>query len=165
MEAIDALKKRRSIRSFKNNSVDRETVKEILDCARLAPSANNIQPWEFVVVENAAMRKEIASLTDYGGFIREAPVLIVVLSKNTKYYLEDGCAATMNILNAAYALGLGSCWVAGDKKAYANKVKELLKVPPGFSLISLIPIGYQGEKGWSMSSKRTLSEIIHWESF
>ncbi len=165
MEAIDVLKSRRSIRAFRDHPVEREKIKEIIDCARLAPTANNMQPWEFIVVKNADMREHIAGLADYGGFIRDAPVLVVVLCKETKYFLEDGCAATMNILNAACALGLGSCWVAGDKKPYAKKVTEITGAPSGFSLVSLIPIGYPGEQGRSISSKRNLSEVLHWESF
>ena len=121
MEALEAIKTRRSVRSFSNKPVEREIIERILDCARLAPSANNTQPWEFVVVTDQAIRESIAGLTDYGKFIAEAPVCIAVFCKDTKYYLEDGCAASENILVAAWALGLSSCWVAGDKKQYSHQ--------------------------------------------
>ncbi|RKY01307.1 nitroreductase family protein [Candidatus Poribacteria bacterium] len=164
MDAIEALKTRRSVRSFKPDPVPREVIEEIIDCARLAPSAMNLQPWEFVVVTDESMRKRIADLTDYGKFIAQAPVCIAVFCKDVKYYLEDGCAATENILIAARARGLGSCWVAGDKKFYAESVAELLGVPKGYKLVSLIALGYPDREP-GMPSKRPLSEVLHWERF
>ena len=87
-----------------------------------------------------------------------------MVAKNTKYYLEDGAAATENILLAATELGLGSCWVAGDKKSYADKVLSFLGVPGGYKLISLIAIGYP-EGNLPNPAKRPLSEVLHWERF
>jgi nitroreductase len=81
-------------------------------------TAVNIQPWEFVVVTEPAVLRKIAELTDYGKFIAEAPVCVLVLCAERKYYLQDGSATTENILLAARAHGLGSCWVAGDAKHY-----------------------------------------------
>lgn len=164
MEAIEAMKTRRSIRSFKPDPVPKEIIEDIIDCARLAPTALNYQPWEFIVVTDPQMRKRIADETDYGKFIAQAPVCIAVFCKDVKYYLEDGSAATQNILLAAHAHGLGACWVAGDKKPYANRIAELLGVPSGYKLVSLIPIGYPAEKPGRIS-KRKLSEVIHWEKF
>jgi len=74
--------------------------------ARLAPTARNVQPWEFVVVTEASKRRQLAALTDHGKFIAEAPVCVAVLSHETKYYIEDCSAATTSILLAAAALGL-----------------------------------------------------------
>ncbi|MCD6155840.1 MAG: nitroreductase family protein [Candidatus Atribacteria bacterium] len=165
MDAIEALRGRRSIRRFTDQPVEKEKIETIIDCARLAPSAINIQPWEFVVVTDSAKREEIARLTDYGKFIKDAPVLVAVFGKETKYYLEDGCAATENILIAAHALGLGACWVAGDKKAYAEAVREKLAVPEGYKLVSLIPIGYPAERPRGEVYKRALKDVLHWERF
>jgi nitroreductase len=89
----------------------------MVDCRRLAATAVNIQPWEFVVVTDPEALRSIANTTDFGGFIADAPAYIVVICRETKYYLEDGSAATKNILLAARVHGLGSCWVAGDKKS------------------------------------------------
>lgn len=164
MDAIEAIKTRRSIRSFKSEPVPRGIIEDIIDCARLAPTAINLQPWEFVVVTDAEMRKRIADETDYGKFIAQAPVCIAVFCKDVKYYLEDGCAATQNILLAAHAHGLGACWVAGDKKPYAARIGELLGIPSGYKLVSLIAIGYPAERVERIS-KRSLSEVIHWEKF
>ncbi len=165
MDALEALKTRRSVRRFRDLPVEREKILEIIDCARLAPSAVNIQPWEFVVVTEAKKREEIARLTDYGKFIREAPVLIAVFCKDTEFYLEDGCAATENILLASWALGLGSCWVAGDKKSYAEEVRQFLQVPAGYRLVSLVAIGYPETVPSGLLMKRSVDEVLHWEKF
>ncbi len=162
-EVLKVLKERRSIRRYQRKKIPEEVIKDIVDCGRLAPTAINIQPWEFIVITDEEKRKEIADISDYGKFIKEAPVCIAVFCKDTKYYLEDGCAATENILLAAKAYGLGSCWVAGDKKRYAEEIRKLLGVPEGYKLISLIAIGYPAEK--PHPSKRKLEELLHWEKW
>jgi len=163
MDALKALKQRRSIRSFQNRPVPKEILTDIIDCGRLAATARNLQPWEFIVVTEAETRKNIAQLTDYGKFIAQAPVCIAVFCQETKYYLEDGSAATENILIAAQACGLGSCWVAGDKKPYAEKIRCLLGVPENYRLVSLVALGYPAEK--PLPSKRPLEEVLHWEKW
>jgi nitroreductase len=163
MDALEALKTRRSIRKYKKDAVPKELIEQALDCARLAATAINIQPWEFVVVTDAAKRKQIAAVTDYGKFIADAPACVAVLCKDTKYYLEDGSAAIQNLLVAAHALGLGACWVAGDKKPYAEKICEMTGAPSGFKLVGLVAVGYPAEK--PQRDKRLLSEVVHWEKF
>jgi nitroreductase len=163
MDAIEALKTRRAIRVYKREPVPRKIIEDIVDCGRLAATAINIQPCEFVVVTDPETRSRIAKTTDYGKFIADAPVCVVVLCRDTKYYLEDGSAATENILLAARAHGLGSCWVAGDKKPYAAEICRQVGAPPGYKLISLIPIGYPAEN--PVKSKRPLSDVLHWEKY
>jgi nitroreductase len=163
MDAIEVLKTRRSVRAYTSAPVPREIIEDIIDCGRLAATAVNIQPWEFVVVTEPEMLGSIARTTDYGKFIADAPVCVVVLCEETKYYLEDGSAATENILLAARAHGLGSCWVAGDKKPYASQICRLVGAPRGYKLVSLIPIGYPAEN--PETPKRPLSDILHWEKY
>jgi len=163
MDTIEALKTRRSVRKYTGSPVPREILGDLVDCARLAPTANNVQPWEFVVVTEPAMLRNIARTTDYGRFIADAAACVAVLSKDAKYYLEDGSAATENILLAAHANGLGACWIAGDKKAYAGKVLQLIGAPDGYKLISLIPVGYP--VGQPSVNKRPLSDVLHWEKY
>ena len=164
MDAMEAITTRRSVRQFSQKPVPDELIYKLIDAGRLAPTANNVQPWEFVVVTNKQIREKIASLANYGSFIAGAPVCIAVFCKDTKYYLEDGCAATENILIAAHALGLGSSWVAGDKKPYCNEIKEILNVPPAYKLISLLPIGYPLDTP-TAHDKRGINEVMHKEKF
>ena len=164
MDALEVLCSRRSVRSYLDKQVEKADIEKIVDAARLAATANNVQPWEFVAVTDKKVRSEIASIADYGKFIADSPVCIAVFCKDTKYYLEDGCAATENILLAACALELGSCWVAGDKKSYASQICQLLGVPAEYKLISLLSIGYPKTKG-SAYGKRKLEEVLHWDRF
>jgi len=161
VDAIEAMKTRRSIRSYEPGPVDRSVIEDIIDCARLAPTAINIQPWEFIVVTEKDKLRRIAEMTDYGRFIADATFCVAVLCKDTNYYLEDGCAATQNILLAAHAYGLGACWVAGDKKSYAKAVAEFLGAPADYKLVSLVPVGRARPSG--EPSKRPLHEVLHWE--
>lgn len=164
MDAIEALKTRRSIRSFEKKPVPMDIIETVIDCARLAPSANNIQPWEFIVVTDATVRKRIADLTDYGKFIAQAPVCIAVYSKDVKHYLEDCSAATENILVAAHALGLGTCWVAGYGKSYGEPIAEMIGVPKGHKLVALIALGYPAQQGKAYN-KRSLKDVLHFERY
>jgi nitroreductase len=166
MEALEIIKKRRSIREYKDKSIPRDIIERIIDAGRFAATARNVQPWEFIVVTQAASLEKIASLAENGRFIVQAKACIAVFCSDTKYYLEDGCAATENILLAAASLGIGSCWVAGDKKPYAADIGSLLKVPVSFKLVSLIALGYPKLEGsFRSTQKRGLQELLHWEKF
>ena len=163
MDCIEALKTRRSVRNYTGQAVTREALEDIVDCGRLAATANNFQPWEFVVVTDPQALGAITDLAEYGKFIAQAGACIVVLSKDTKYYLEDGSNASQNMLVAAHAHGLAGCWVAGDRKPYADTIRKLLGAPEGFKLISLLAIGHPAER--PQKQKRTLAEVLHWEKF
>jgi nitroreductase len=163
MDAITVLKTRHAIRAYTAQPVARDVIEDIIDCARLAATAINIQPWEFVVVTEREMLRRVAEATDYGKFIADAALCVVVLSHDAKYYLEDGSAASENILLAARAHGLGSCWVAGDKKPYGADICRLVGAPADCKLVSLIPIGYPAET--PEKSKRPLADVLHWEKY
>jgi len=166
MNALDILKSRRSVRVFQNKEIPKEALEEIIDAARFSPTARNVQPWEFVVVTNAQTLKKISELGENARLIAGAKACVGVFCSDTKYYLEDGCAATVNILNAAAALGIGSCWVAGDKKPYCDDAVKLLKAPSSVKLVSLIALGYPEDKNsFKLADKRGLKEVLHWEKF
>jgi nitroreductase len=164
MEVLDALKTRRSVRNFKKKPVEEKKIEEIVDAARLAPSGNNLQPVEYIVVTDRNRREEIADIATYGNFIADAPVCIAVCSKDVGHDIEDGSAATENILLAAHGLGLASCWVAGYQKDYCTQIEELLNIPEKYRLISLLPIGYS-DKETTPPKKRTLKDVLHQEEF
>ena len=166
MDAIEVLLTRRSIRLFKDKPIPKDILEKVVDAGRFAATARNVQPWEFVVVENRDTLKKLAELAENGRFIAGAAACVVVFSTDTKYYLEDGCAATENIMLAARAEGIGSCWVAGDKKPYCGQVAKLLAAPDAYKLVSLIPMGYPESKdAFFASEKRKLKDMLHWEKF
>ena len=157
-EALQVLRERRSVRRYQEKEVPENVTLDIIDCARFAPTARNLQPWKFAVVTDAAERKKIAGIAEYGQFIADAPVCIAVFCEDTKYYIEDGSSATTYILLAAKAYGLGTCWVAGDKKPYADEIRALLKMPAGWKLVSLISMGYSEET--PSPHKKTINEVL-----
>lgn len=165
MDALKAITARRSVRRFLSDKVPRNDLETLVEAGRMAPTANNSQPWEFVIVQSPEKRQAIAELTDYGGFLENAPVIMVVTCRQTDYSLEDGCAAVENILIAATARGLGSCWVAGARKPYADKVLSLVKAPGNQTLIALVGIGYAAEDMELRPSKRMKMDVTHWETF
>lgn len=166
MDLFDAIQKRRSIRVYAAAPISEDVFGKIIDAARFAPTARNVQPWEFVIVTDPDLLQKLAGIAEYGKFIAQAAACIAVYCKDTKYYLEDGCAATQNILLAATALGVGSCWVAGDKKPYCADISALLGVPPSYKLVSLVSLGYpKSPDELKPVRKRTVNEIVHWNTF
>ena len=157
-ELTEVIKRRRSVRKFETKPISEEIIKDILDCARLAPTAINIQPWLFGAVTDPDLKREIADMTDHGKFIKNCAVCFAVFADSSqKYFLEDGCAATENILLACTAHGIGSCWVAGHKKAYVDSIRKLLNISEPYTLIALIAAGYSNEQ--PSPKKKTLDEV------
>jgi len=166
MDAMEAIRSRRSTRIYKNKPIPKEALEQLVEAASVAPTARNVQPWEFIVITQPETLRKIADLAENGRFLVSAGACIAVFCSDTKYYLEDGCAATENILLAATALGIGSCWVAGDKKPYCSQINTLLNVPQTVKLVSLVALGYpQSEGSFKMADKRKLDEVIHWDKF
>ena len=164
MQTMEAITKRASVREYQAKAIEKNLLKHLVDAARRAPSARHVQPWEFVLIQNKDTLNKISRLAPNGAFIKQAACCLAVFCRDTKYYLEDGCAATENILLAASDLGLGACWVAGDKKDYAQGLARMLNAPEEARLISLISLGWPREKV-EQSARRSLNEVVHWESF
>lgn len=164
MDALEALRARHAVRFFQDKPVSQDLLLQIVDVGRLAATARNEQPWAFVVVTQRKMLQSIAESTSHGRFIGSAAACIAVFCHVGTYYLEDGCAATQNMMVAAAALGIGTCWIAGDKKEYATTVGNLLGVPSDYKLVSLIAVGYEAEPR-PRAPKKKLSEVLHWEGW
>jgi len=172
MELEEAIKGRRSIRAFKPQDVPEETVEKLIDAARHAPSAGNIQPWEFVIARKQDIKRKLAQAA-HQAFVEEAPVVIVVCANEprssmgygirgeTLYCIQDTAAATQNILLTAYSLGLGTCWVGAFNE---NEAKKALKAPDGIRPVVMIPVGYPN-KAPSQRGRRPLNQIVHHEEF
>lgn len=173
MDVFEAIKNRRSARAFTHEPVSEEEVMKLIDAATWAPSAGNIQPWEFVVVRDPEIKRGLSAAALDQTFIEEAPVVIVVCANQLRsgsgyesrgadlYCLQDTAAATQNMLLAAHALGLATCWVGAFQEEEAKKV---LNIPNGVRPVAIIPVGHSAEKPMARS-RRPLSEIIHHETF
>ncbi|MBN1596084.1 nitroreductase family protein [candidate division FCPU426 bacterium] len=164
MDAIIALNTRRSIRQYAPRPVPRPLLEKALAAASQAPTARNLQPWEFVVVLEKERLRKIAAYTDNGRFIATAAACIAFLCQDTKYYLEDGVGAVVNCLNALHALGLGACWVAGDKKPYCSAILQMLHAPANMKLVALVACGFP-QGATPVQTKRALATMMHWDNF
>ena len=158
------IKSRHSVRKFKPDPVDDKVIRDAIECAAHAPTAKNVQPWLFGVIKNKDLLKTIAQSTDNGKFIADAPLCVAVFGeRNEKYYLEDCCAATENLILALQAYGINSCWVAGEKKPYAESIRTLLGVPEKYILVSLVAAGCPLEL--TIAPKKELKQIVFYEGY
>lgn len=146
MDTINCLRTRRCRRSLRAGDVDKATIEKIIDCGRFAPTANNLQPAEFIVITDRQTLNKLSQIAVNGSFMKNAAFCVVVIAKDVKYCVEDGSAATENILLAVHDCGLSACWVAGDKKDYAGDVLKLFGAPSEYRLISIIPVGFCDDK-------------------
>lgn len=163
-EVVKVLKERRSIRDYLSKPIPREIMEDIIDCGRLAPSANNVQPWLFVVVTEEGRKRELAGLATYGKFIASAAACVAVFcEKDNPHLVEDGSAATENIIIAAKSYGIDSCWVAGYRRQYSDAVRKALNVPEKYELVSLVALGYSDEN--AERPKKQLNQVLHWEKY
>jgi nitroreductase len=173
LDFFELIKHRRSIRVFTNEEISDNEVNKILEAGILAPSAGNIQPWNFVVVREAEIKRGIVKASLNQTFIKEAPVVIVICANETKskqgygsrgvnlYCIQDTAAAAENMLLAVCALGLGACWVGAFNEEHVSAV---LNIPKGIRPVIILPIGHILEKPCP-TSKLSLKKIIHYETF
>ncbi len=160
MDAIQAIRERRSVRRYQSRAVPEEKLDRILEAGRWAPSASNRQPWKFVLIRDDKVRNELARVATYGSFLAQAPVAIAVVVDplGSTHPVEDGAAATQNMLLAAHALGLGTCWVGSYGSVYEESAREILGIPQDRRLLSLIAVGYPAES--PRSSRLDLSRLV-----
>ena len=162
MEFFEVVKNRKCVREYSDKEVRKDLIEKIVDAGRLAATARNEQPWEFIVTSDKKTLKKICDICPNGPFIKDVSHLVAVFSRATKYYIEDCSAATQNMLLAIEALGLGGCWVAGDKKDYAENIRKIFNAPDNYKLVSMITVGYP-KKEERPHTKRSLKEVLRWE--
>lgn len=168
MDALTAIKSRRSRRKFTDDPIDQNVLKDLVDCGRLAPSGHNKQGRYFLVLTEQEKINGISELTIYGKFMVDkvhACILVFCDEQDALTLVEDGSAATENILIAATAHGLASCWIAGHGMPYAHAVEQSLGAPSTYRLVSIIALGYSGVVNAKMPPKKELDEVIRWNSF
>ena len=161
MDALEAIRKRKSVRKYTGDSIPREDLEKIVDAGRLAASGSNQQPWDFIVVTDRAMidKLKVASLW----MEKAGAIIAVVLDSSSRWWVEDGAAAVENMLIASTALGYGSCWLEGYTLPREEEFKTLLGIPKEKRLLTLVPIGVPVE--WPSKEKKSLEEVLHWERY
>ena len=152
MEALVALKTRRSIRKYKNHNISDEEIKEIITCAMYAPSAFDYQPWHFMVINKKEIFNDIFKVVTHAEMIKEASHVIIVcgdkkLEENEGLLIQDISAATENLLLATHSLGLGAVWIGiYPFNEIIKGIKELFRFPDKIIPVSMVVIGYPAEK-------------------
>ncbi len=171
MDLQDAISKRRSIRTYKNQPLSQGVLEALLEAARQAPSAGNIQPWEIVVASTSQTKHALSQAAYEQTSIEEGSVVLVVCADErraaqrygergrTQYCLQDTAAAIQNILLTACSMGLGTCWIGAFKE---KEVAKVIHAPPGVRPVALIPVGYPNESP-PARPRRSVSEIMHIE--
>jgi len=150
METLEAILTRRSIREYTSQPVPEELVRDLLAAAMQAPSASNGQPWHFIIITERRQLNALAMAMPHGQSLTAAPLGIVVcaeLEKSPRFWVQDCSAATMNLLLAAHASGLGGVWLGiyPNEERVAN-VKQILGIPAGIIPLCIVSIGYPATK-------------------
>lgn len=152
---LSVLQKRRSVRRFKNQPIEAEKVDQLVEALLRSPSSRGINPWEFILVNDRTLLRQLATAKEHGsGFLEAAPLAVVVCADTRKsdVWIEDCAIAAIVLQLTAESLGLGSCWAQirershGYGKTAEEFVRELLHLPAHFSVASIIGVGYPDEK-------------------
>jgi nitroreductase len=168
MNVLQTLSSRRSIRKFKEDLVEREKIKRILEAVRLSPSALNRQPWKFILV---SQQENIDGLNYTCNQVWKTPYMIVacadpelsfVREDGESYWKMDLAIAMHSLMLAAWEEGLGTCWVSAFNE---NDVKTILGIPKNIRVMAISPLGYPGEKKGDVKNRKPLHEIIHYEKW
>ena len=159
MDILDVIKTRRSIRKYRPDPISEEHINKILEAGRWAPSASNSQPWRFIVLQSEETKRKLSETFTWGGFLSQAPlgIAVTVDPRTSSHPVEDGAAATQNMLLEAHSLGLGACWIGAYGNVNEESAKDILNVPHDERLLSVIAIGRPAES--PQSTRRELDEI------
>jgi nitroreductase len=190
MDVYEAILSRRSIRRFKQKQIPIKLLEKFVNGARLAPSAANLQPLEFFIVNDKDLCRKVFETLSWAAYIQpkwipspeERPVAYIIMlikNPNNKFYLRDVSLASENVVLSAEEEGIGSCILC---KIDRDKLREILKVPKSIIVDSVIALGYKAEKSvvveykdsvkyWRDESKilhvpkKNLKDIIHINKF
>jgi len=169
MDVFDAIKARRSVRSYLDRDVEEEKLRQVLEAGRLAPSASNRQEWRFVVVRDAQLRQKLVAAAHGQRFVGEAPVVIVACAVQSDHimpcghpsHLIDVAIAIDHMTLAARELGLGTCWIGAFDP---DEVRRVLGIPGDVEVIELLPLGYPSE--WPQARPRKpFEEVVCFDSW
>jgi nitroreductase len=170
MDVTEAIRSRKSVRSYLDRAVEEEKLKRVLEAARMAPSANNRQEWRFVVVTDPEKRRRLAEEAAGQRFIAEAPVVIAACAQTDGKIMRCGLAchpidvaiAVDHLTLAAAAEGLGTCWIGSFDP---EVVRRILAIPKEIVVVELLPLGYPKDPRPAAKSRLPLEKIVRYESW
>ena len=166
---LELCQRRRSIRKYTNQPVEREKLDYLLRCALMAPSGKRLNPWEFVVITDTATIRAMAPCKEYGAGMLEtamAAIVVAVDEQKSTTALFDGAIAAEHLLLAAEEQGLGACWchIVGRENA-EKMVKQLAGVPENLTVICVVTVGYKDEERKNYDLDKLLYEKIHYNRY
>jgi nitroreductase len=171
MKVLEAIRKRRSVRKYKEDPIPEEALLRVLEAARLAPSGKNFQPWKFIIVKDKVLKEKLALASAGQFFIAKAPIIIVGcgfpdkcyarLGRYMKSWSVDVTIALEHLILQAQEEGLGTCWIGSFEE---EEVKAILDVPEEVKVLALTPLGYPEEIPPSRGRK-SLDEIISYDRY
>ena len=170
MDMMQVVKNRKSVRQFTPQPVEDKKIEYILECARLAPSARNLQCWHFIVIKK---KENIMKAARAGGshneWLKESPVLIVACGdpkrstehNGIQYYIVDVAIAMQHLVLAATEMGLGTCWIGNFDEKIA---RSELGIPNDIKVVAMTPVGYPDDEEPS-PKRKSLNKIVHYEKW
>jgi nitroreductase len=173
MDLFEVIQHRSSIRSFTSEPVSEQEVTTLLEAAIKAPSAGNLQPWRFIVVRDPAFKHKLVDAALGQQFLTEAPVVIVVCADLSVYRtrypergvelycIQDTAAAIENLMLAAVALGLGTCWMGAFDE---DQAAQAMNLPKGIRPLAIIPVGHPTSPA-TARPRKPLQDVVHYESY
>jgi len=168
MDVMDAIKARKSVRSYLDKAIEDEELVSVLEAWRLAPSASNRQEWRFIIVRDKTMKKRISDAASRQSYVGDASAIIVACAETDEHvmlcgqqcYPIDVAIALDHITLAAVEKGLGICWISAfDEK----QVKEILGVHNEIRIVGLMPIGYPADPSISKKTRLPFDRIVKYE--
>jgi nitroreductase len=169
MDVSEAISTRRSVRSYKNQDIDDETLAKIIEAGRLAPSASNAQQWKFIVVKDPTTRVKLAEAASQQAFVGEAPVIIVACATGAESFMSCGqprltvdlsIAMSFMILQAT-ELGLGTCWIGAFDE---GDVKSILGIPEDMRVVAISPLGYSS-MATRPKPRKIMAEVVCYDRY
>jgi len=171
VDFFEAIKVRRSVRKFKRDPVPEESLKRILNAARMAPTAENYQPWKIIVVTDEDVKRRLVPACNNQRFVAEAPVVLVacglpdeaypIMGGYMNSYPVDVAIVLDHLMLAAAAEGLGTCWIGSFKE---EKVAEATGVPPEAKVVAVAPLGYPAEES-ERTDRKNLTELVSYNKY
>lgn len=164
-------KKRRSIRQYTNRKVEDEKIQAILTGMMYAPSARATRAWEFIVVKDWEIIQRLGSMKIHAEHVKGAQVVIVICSREWKYWVEDASIIGAYIYLLVTSLGLATCWTqildstAMDDKSDEEYVRSVLNIPKGIRILNMMPIGYPADELPEHTASEFKKEKIHEEKW
>ena len=171
MAVMQAIRIRKSVRSYADKPVEDDKLNTILEAARLAPSASNRQEWRFVIVRRPENRSKVAAASSsLAAFVGRAPVVMAACAETDEHVMQCGqlsypidvAIALDHMTLAAVELGLGTCWIGMFDEA---KVKAALDIPDKVRVVALMTLGYPANPSVITKKRLPLGEIAKYEHY